>query len=147
MKGEAVLYSNLSLRLISQKPLSFFLSHESDLLNASSATHKFGCTSESPEKAYLPGDYLSTSSLLKHTTSRHGDRGLFWIVVCAAFNLRRLQMAGYFGRKAIKSGGGMKTEEKMVGKLLVHFLELLQYNTHAVLAKVTIQKSIVVSCH
>eukprot|EP00095_Tigriopus_kingsejongensis_P006087 maker-scaffold712_size108441-snap-gene-0.33 protein:Tk06087 transcript:maker-scaffold712_size108441-snap-gene-0.33-mRNA-1 annotation:"set and mynd domain-containing" len=139
IRGDALEYANLSLRAVSQKPLDFFLEHGPKWLDGDHET--FG--TQTSTDVFLPGDYQSMASLVKHQASRTPAKH-FWILVTACLNLRQLQMAGYF---RIKAGQAMEEpgprfdpplttkltpDMKLIGTLLVHFLELLQFNTHSV---------------
>ncbi len=143
-------YSRLSLRAVAQRPLEFFLSNRhwlDDHLANHGDKKVFGTTVGDDPEPFVPGQYRELCSLAKHDSDPDSKRGMgriFWLVVAAAFNIRRLQLSGYFGdasrRKAMKtkvhSKQSLTEEEKVVARFLVNILQGLVFNTHAVLQQV-----------
>lgn len=141
IRGEASDYANLALRAVTQKHLSFFVENERNWLYEEN--EMFGVTSQNPDVVYPPSHYKSMVSLVKHRQDRTPG-SLFWILVTSCLNLRQLQLAGYFqpGERdstlpSQLNHTNMTTkltaEMKLIGRFLVEFLELMQYNTHGIL--------------
>ena len=93
-------------------------------------TFQFGTTKN--KSKYSAGSYESCASLLGH---REKMSKVFWVLVSALFNVIKLSKGGYFGDKAKKwtKVSGLDDDERFVANLLVAFLEMMRYNTHAVL--------------
>lgn len=134
MKGSAVSYHRLAFRAVSQRELSFFVDRRRRLLEVPPGP-RFGLEEGG---VFEPGSYDGLASLVSHGDWRN-DVNSFWIVLSACFNLRKLHSAGYFGvggRNKKRDAAAAAEEQKFVARLLVRFLELLQFNTHSVIEQV-----------
>jgi hypothetical protein len=122
------------MRVVAQKPKEFFLLNREAFEEKVDKT-QFGTTNDGEEESYLPGSYEAMCSLLGH---REDSSKIFWVIVSACFNLQRLRIKGYFGSSKNNPGRNLDKEETLVGAFLVKFLQILQYNTHAILEQVSL---------
>ena len=77
---------------------------------------------------YRSGDYKNYFNLVNHHSEREtGD--IFHRSMFSVFLLRCLQSQGYFPNKP---GDTLTEDEAFIGSLLIHFLEVLQFNAHEV---------------
>jgi len=114
----------LAYRSISQKPLQWFLDNK-HLFDKHDKTS--GQTKEQKD-AYISGDYKNYYNLVNHHDQRKiGD--IFHRSMFTVFLLRCLQSQGYF---PTPPGDKLTEDEVYIGSLLMHFLELLQFNAHEV---------------
>jgi hypothetical protein len=56
----------------------------------------------------------------------------------AAFQLRTLQLSGYFGAKRLLAPADVKLEadELFIAEVIIHVFQLLRYNAHGILEQV-----------
>ena len=114
----------LAYRSISQKPLDWFKKNK-HLFESHDKTS--GQTKEQKEP-YVSGDYKNYYNLVNHHEKRQmGD--IFHRSMFTVFMLRCLQSQGYFPNSP---GESLTEDELLIGTLLMHFLELLQFNAHEV---------------
>lgn len=114
----------LAYRTISQKSVSWFREN-SQLFTDHDKTS--GQTKEQTE-VYQSGDYRNYFNLVNH----HGKRptgDIFHRAMFSVYLLRCLQSQGYF---ADSPGDNLSEDEVLIGTLLMHFLEVLQFNAHEV---------------
>ena len=111
-------------RSITQKSLKWFLENK-QLFQSHDKTS--GQTKEQKE-VYESSDYKNYFNLVNHHEERKiGD--IFHRAMFTVFLLRCLQSQGYFGTEP---GEKLTEDEVYIGTLLMHFLELLQFNAHEV---------------
>ena len=111
-------------RSITQKPLQWFLDNK-QLFEKHDKTS--GQTKEQKEP-YESGDYKNYFNLVNHHEERKiGD--IFHRAMFTVFLLRCLQSQGYFPTPPSEK---LSDDEVYIGTLLMHFLELLQFNAHEV---------------
>ena len=109
---------------ITQKSLKWFLENK-HLFQSHDKTS--GQTKEQKE-VYESSDYKNYFNLVNHHEERKiGD--IFHRAMFTVFLLRCLQSQGYFGTEP---GEKLTEDEVYIGTLLMHFLELLQFNAHEV---------------
>ena len=86
-------------------------------------------------------------NLVSHDDDMTIDKRL-WIIISSVCHLRTLQISGYFGsqKKKVSSDNigqiipyfltqapaSLSEDEKCMGGLLVHVLQLIQFNTHGI---------------
>ena len=59
--------------------------------------------------------------------------GRLWsFLISAVCHLKALQVSGYFGAAKLSTPKSLGDQETMMGRLLVHLLCLMQFNTHGV---------------
>ena len=111
-------------RSISQKPLQWFKDNRHLFENHDKTS---GQTKEQKEP-YVSGDYRNYYNLVNHHDQRKmGD--IFHRAMFTVFLLRCLQSQGYFPEPAQDK---LTEDEVYIGTLLMHFMELLQFNAHEV---------------
>ena len=92
---------------------------------------------EDTEKCFYGGSYRGLFSLVRHSYNDSASN-IFWIILSAVFHLRTLQLTGYFGSEKRNPDGNLKPDELLVAGVLVDILQLLRYNTHAVIEHFTV---------
>lgn len=85
----------------------------------------------------MGGSYKGLLSLVRHNDC-DDPCGLFWILLSAVFHLRTLQITGYFGSEVEYTAKRqcqkpLSISELYIGSTLTQILQLLRYNTHAIL--------------
>jgi len=114
----------LAYRSVSQKPLQWFKDNRHLFENHDKTS---GQTKEQKEP-YVSGDYRNYYNLVNHHDQRKmGD--IFHRAMFTVFLLRCLQSQGYFPEPAQDQ---LTEDELFIGGLLMHFMELLQFNAHEV---------------
>jgi len=114
----------LAYRTVTQKSLKWFMENR-QLFQDHDKTS--GQTKEQTD-VYESGDYRNYFNLVNHHSERKtGD--VFHRSMFSVFLLRCLQSQGYFPNKP---GDKLTEEETFIGTLLMHFLEVLQFNAHEV---------------
>ena len=114
----------IHIRSITQKSLRWFLDNK-HLFESHDKTS--GQTKEQKD-AYVSGDYKNYFNLVNHHDQRKiGD--IFHRAMFTVFLLRCLQSQGYFPTPPAEK---LTEDEVYIGTLLMHFLELLQFNAHEV---------------
>ena len=65
---------------------------------------------------------------------------MVWLIMSAAFQLRTLQLSGFFGPKRHLAQPDVKLDEDelFIGKVIIHIFQLLRYNAHGILEQVTL---------
>jgi len=114
----------MALRSITQQPVEYFVKNK-DKFSCPDA--KFGL-----EDQYMSTDYSTIFNLCTHREKRE-PYDLYTKTVFACFLLRCLQETGYF--KSVTSeppSTSVTDEEVLICRLLKHFLECIQFNTHTV---------------
>jgi len=114
----------LAYRSISQKSLQWFKDNRNLFDNHDKTS---GQTTEQKD-VYVSGDYRNYFNLVNHHSERKtGD--IFHRSMFTVFLLRCLQSQGYFPN----TPGETATEDEIfIGTVLMHFLEVLQFNAHEV---------------
>ena len=81
---------------------------------------------------YLSSDYASLYHLCTHN-HRRDTNDIYSKTVFAAFLLRCLQEVGYF-RSVCQDPPGLSLSEPevLVGRIIKHFLDCIQFNTHTI---------------
>ena len=144
----------LAFRAVSQKPVEFFVKNAEKLSNPN---EKFGVEDEE----YNSTDYSTLFNLCTHY-HRRDTNDIYSKTIFAAFLLRCLQEVGYFKtvtqepagmshidkfvhfksrnlnaratltKNKIISGTTLTQAEATIGRLIKHFLDCIQFNTHTV---------------
>ena len=118
----------LSFRAITQRPVEFFLKHRARLTEHDTM---FGAELAEGEQ-YVNTDYATLYNLCTHN-HRRDTNDIYSKTIFAAFLLRCLQEVGYFKTVTQEAAGARLTEaEVLVGRLIKHFLDCIQFNTHTV---------------
>lgn len=110
----------MAFRAVSQRSLEQFLEDKDRL---TSPDNRFGV-----DVPYDPSDYATLFNLCTHSERRE-EYDTFTKTTFACFLLRCLQEVGYF---KTRPGLELTSEEAYIGRLLKHFLECIQFNTHTV---------------
>merc|ERR1719334_898910 len=114
----------LAYRSITKKPLSYFMENK-EMFQA--PDEQSGQT-KSQTEVYDPSDYKNYFNLVSHHSERTtGD--MFHRAMFSVFLLRCLQSQGYFPDPPSESAS---QDEVLIGTILFHFLEVLQFNAHEV---------------
>ena len=111
---------------MSQKPIEFFVKNK-EKLDGHDTT--FGVDDD---EEYRSWDYATLYNLCTHS-HRRDINDVYSKTIFASFLLRCLQEVGYF--KSVTSeppGSSLTEEEALIGRLLKHFLDCIQFNTHTV---------------
>ena len=93
---------------------------------------------EDSEKCFYGGSYRGLFSLVRHSYQDSPTK-IFWIILSAVFHLRTLQLTGYFGAEKRNPSGNLTPDELLTAGVLVDILQLLRYNTHAVIEHFTVR--------
>lgn len=114
----------LAMRAVTQQPVEYFIKNKD----------KFSCPDPKygREDQYTSMDYSTLFNLCTHREHRE-PYDLYTKTVFACFLLRCLQETGYF--KSVTSDPPSTTltdEEVLIARLLKHFLECIQFNTHTI---------------
>ena len=96
---------------------------------------------EESEKCFYGGSYRGLFSLVRHSY-QDSPTNIFWIILSAVFHLRTLQLTGYFGAEKRNSIGNLTPDELLSAGVLVDILQLLRYNTHAVIEHFTVSSAL-----
>ncbi|XP_068205929.1 SET and MYND domain-containing protein 4-like isoform X2 [Palaemon carinicauda] len=123
----------LAIRLLVQKPLSYFLEIKDDIV-----TEKYKENLEKKE-IYDPEDFFRLYNLVCHSERRTSE-DYFHRVVMVVFMVKALKKTKYFEDKGTginypllkEEGDTISETEAYVGSLLMHFLEIVQFNSHEV---------------
>ena len=117
----------LAFRAVSQKPVEYFIKNAERL---DGADPKFGLGET--EEEYLSDDYRTLFNLCTHS-HRRDTNDIYSKTIFAAFLLRCLQEVGYF-RSVTETAPGLTLSqpEVLVGRILKHFLDCIQFNTHTI---------------
>ena len=154
-KGESGVfgYYQLLYKLLTKKDLNFFKTYHQDFVK--NPNEKFApenakigkcktqplinpCeVNEENKTCFYGGSYRGLFSLVRHS---YDDTGcsIFWVILSAVFHLRTLQLTGYFG--AEKRSYDLTPDELLVAGVLVDMLQLLRYNTHAIIEHFNVSK-------
>ena len=88
---------------------------------------------EEDNTRFYGGSYRGLMSLVRHQYE-DSPHTYFWVILCATIHLRTLQITGYFGEnRGQKLPKELSNDERFIAAYLVDILQLLRYNTHAVL--------------
>ena len=118
---------HLAYKLVTGHPPEWFREHESFWAKPD---QRSGETSERKEE-YLSSDYRNIFNLVSHHEKMSSTEN-FHRATFAIFLLRCLDSQGYFGSSSQKSTSELTGDKLLIARLLFHFLELLQFNTHEV---------------
>ena len=147
-KGESGVfgYYQLLYKLLTKKKWNFFKTYHQEFVknpNEKFAPEnaKIGKSKTKPltnpsevneenKECFYGGSYRGLFSLVRHSYDNTGCN-IFWIILSAVFHLRTLQLTGYFG--AEKRSYELTPDELLVAGVLVDILQLLRYNTHAII--------------
>ncbi|ENN76352.1 hypothetical protein YQE_07129, partial [Dendroctonus ponderosae] len=115
----------LALRLISQKPLRFFLDKRSKLQDFM----RDSCKKSAPyKKVYRSNDYDNVFFLCRNESLRKKEE-LVAYACMSIYLLRLLKQGFYFGESTAEAP---TTNELFVGGLLLRHLQILQFNAHEI---------------
>ncbi|CAB4058311.1 unnamed protein product [Lepeophtheirus salmonis] len=122
----------MAYRTISQKPLDFFLKNKELFSNHDEIS---GSKDGTNQKKYLSDDYRNLYNLVTHHSERKtGD--MFHRSMLAVMLLKCLKSQGYFGGNKVDFSSIpediLTEDEQYIGTLLVHFLEVYQFNAHEI---------------
>ena len=102
-------------------------------LNIQSSLFKF--LSDFSGNCFVGGSYQGLWSLVRHSENDSAV-GMFWMIVSAVFQLRTLQVTGYFGSESNSTtNSGLSSNHLFIGSILVDILQLMRYNAHSILAQ------------
>ena len=118
---------HLAYKLVSGHPPAWFQEHKSFW---ATPDQRSGETCDRKEE-YLSTDYRNVFNLVTHH-ERMSSTENFHRATFAIFLLRCLDSQGYFGPSSNLSSSDLTGEKLLIARLLFHFLELLQFNTHEV---------------
>jgi len=114
----------LAFRAVTQQPVEYFVKNRDKF---SVPDNKFGI-----EDKYSSQDYSTLFNLCTHSERRDAN-DMYSKTVFACFLLRCLQEVGYFKSYTTEAPGLKLTDaEALIGRLLKHFLDCIQFNTHTV---------------
>lgn len=115
----------LGFRAVTQKPLEYFVRNE-DKFDSHRPT-QYGM-----DGVYDTRDYSSLYNLCTHGAQRE-PYDIYTKTIFGVFLLRCLQEVGYFKSMVAGSPGlSLADEEVLVGRLLTHFMQCIQFNTHTI---------------
>ncbi|PNF41902.1 hypothetical protein B7P43_G15535 [Cryptotermes secundus] len=113
----------MALRILSQRGLKYFLDMR-DIL-------KKGCDVVNSSQKYHPTDYRTVYNLVGHSGMRTALDFLLRTDT-AILLFRCLKVAGFFNMHPSESEQELMPDEVFVGALLLHHLQLLQFNAHEI---------------
>merc|ERR1712012_1291634 len=116
----------LALRTVTQKPLQWFRDNR-EMFELSKHDKTSGETKEQKE-VYESSDYRNYFNLVSHHDERKTN-DMFHRAMFSVFLLRCLQSQGYFPDSPQET---LTEDEHLIGNILCHFLEVLQFNAHEV---------------
>ena len=116
----------LALRTVTQKPLQWFRDNR-EMFELSKHDKTSGETKEQKD-VYESGDYRNYFNLVSHHDERKTN-DMFHRAMFSVFLLRCLQSQGYFPDPPQDS---LTEDQVLIGTVLCHFLEVLQFNAHEV---------------
>ena len=116
----------LAFRAVSQKPVEYFVKNAERL---NEPDPRFGLGEDGD---YNSSDYATLYHLCTHS-HRRDSTDIYSKTIFAAFLLRCLQEVGYFKSVSASAPGLTLSEpELLVGRILKHFLDCIQFNTHTI---------------
>lgn len=115
----------LAFRLLAQKPLSFFLGIKEDIM-----TEKYKEMLNQSD-VYDPFDFFRLYNLVCHSERRTME-DYFHRVVMVIFMVKALKKTKYFEDRGTGISDTISDTEAYIGSLLMHFLEIVQFNSHEV---------------
>jgi len=113
----------LCYRAVAQKPLTWYKDNQDEIATGKVTTNNTKDFPKCPQ--------LNMLNLVSHDDEMTIDKRL-WIIISSACHLRTLQISGYFGSHKLKAPATLSEDEKYMGGLLVHVLQLIQFNTHGI---------------
>jgi len=116
----------LALRTVTQKGLQWFKDNK-DMFDMSKHDKRSGESKEQKE-VYESGDYRNYFNLVSHHSERK-TADMFHRAMFSVFLLRCLQTQGFFPDPPSDKA---TEDEVLIGTVLFHFLEVLQFNAHEV---------------
>lgn len=117
-KSQCSLNCLMALRIITQKPMHYFSSKNfDDVYDLAS------------KPIYESQDYDTVFNLCKHENVRKHEEYLH-LTFMAIFLLRLLKTTDYFGEESYDEI--LSDDEKLIGGLMLHHLQLLQFNAHEI---------------
>lgn len=111
------------LRAVTQKPVAFF--REMAASEAFAEHDVRNGVTEAQSEVFLSSDYRNLFHLVTHEAERDA-LDVATKTVFAAFVVQCLRTVNYFGSEADEE------DEVLVGRLVLHFLQCFQFNTHMV---------------
>ena len=118
---------HLAYSLLTQKPVTWFRQNKELFEVADEA----GGESRGRKEVYSSIDYRNIFNLVTHH-QRMSKVENFHRAVFATFLLRCLESQGYFQDSEEPSAAELGGDRLLIGRLLFHLLEVLQFNTHEV---------------
>ena len=131
--------NNNLCQAVSQKPLSWYKDNQYEIAAGKVTTNNTKDFPKCPQ--------LNMLNLVSHDDDMTIDKRL-WIIISSVCHLRTLQISGYFGSQKMKAcsdnigqiipyfltqaPASLSEDEKCMGGLLVHVLQLIQFNTHGI---------------
>ncbi|KAK7080825.1 hypothetical protein SK128_000240 [Halocaridina rubra] len=115
----------LAIRLLVQKPLSYFLGIKEEI---NTGRYKEALKAR---ETYDPADFFRLYDLVCHSEQRTKE-DFFHRVVMVVFLVKALKKTKYFEDKGTGISDTISDTEAYVGSLLMHFLEIVQFNSHEV---------------
>lgn len=116
----------LALRTVTQREIQWFRDNK-DMFDLTKHDKTSGETKEQKE-VYESGDYKNYFNLVNHHSERKTN-DMFHRAMFSVFMVRCLQTQGYFPDPAKDVAS---EDEILIGTILFHFLEVLQFNAHEV---------------
>ncbi|XP_043197664.1 SET and MYND domain-containing protein 4-like [Amphibalanus amphitrite] len=122
---------HLALRIITKHGLEFFQKLRPELERARAPGDR--PSTDSAGKQYDPDNYLSVHQLVTLSELRKPE-DFFHRTLMAVLLLKHLRVAGFFGEvtEDDPADRALSSDELLVGSLLLHHLQLLQFNAHEV---------------
>lgn len=116
----------LALRTVTQREIQWFRDNK-DMFDLTKHDKTSGETKEQKE-VYESGDYKNYFNLVNHHSERKTN-DMFHRAMFSVFMVRCLRTQGYFPDPPTDVAS---EDEILIGKILFHFLEVLQFNAHEV---------------
>ncbi|KAF0298404.1 SET and MYND domain-containing protein 4 [Amphibalanus amphitrite] len=122
---------HLALRIITKHGLEFFQKLRPELERARAPGDR--PSTDSAGKQYDPDNYLAVHQLVTLSELRKPE-DFFHRTLMAVLLLKHLRVAGFFGAvtEDDQADRALSSDELLVGSLLLHHLQLLQFNAHEV---------------
>jgi len=115
----------LGFRAVTQKPVEFFIRNEEKFDSHRPSQHGM-------DGIYQSQDYQSLYNLCTHSNQRE-PYDIYTKTIFAVFLLRCLQEVGYFKSIVTTEPSLVLAEQEvLVGRLLSHFMQCIQFNTHTI---------------
>jgi len=119
-------HHRLCYRIITQHTLEYYRNNHENLTRSNTKSGVEG-------GVFIPGGYQSMADLVSHS-DRMDHHTLLPLLLSATLQIRMLQETKYFTAKQDKDC--FTEDERILCKIIVHFLQVMKFNTHGIVESV-----------